>query len=148
MGISYGLISSLVAVTPSAGYLGLRAPIFVGVSASLVCFYSIHVMNKLFKRDDPLEVFTSHGVAGLLGALLTPFLADPIRLNASGVQFDSIRSMFLANLISGLIVIAYSATVSLLLIFALKRWAPLRATARQEELGLDLSFHGEKMRNS
>jgi len=146
-GVSYGLISALVAVTPSAGYLGFRAPILIGAIASIVCFYSIHVMNKLFKRDDPLEVFTSHGVAGLLGALITPLLADPTRLRASGVQFTSAQSMFLANLLGGMIVMAYSAAISWLLVLVLKRWAPLRATARQEDIGLDLSFHGEKVRN-
>lgn len=146
-GISYGLISALVAVTPSAGYLGTRAPIIIGACAAIICFYSIHVMNKLFKRDDPLEVFTSHGIAGLIGAALTPYFADPAKLNVSGIHFGSISSLFRANLFSAVVVMAYSALVSWLLIIVLKKWCPLRVSSRQEDAGLDLSLHGEKARS-
>jgi Amt family ammonium transporter len=148
LGMSYGLISALVAVTPSAGYLGPRAPVLVGICASLACFYSIHVMNKLFKRDDPLEVFTSHGVAGLLGALLTPYFADPAKLRDAGIQFESVHSLFRANLVGALVVVVYGALVSWALTATLKKWIPLRVNPKQEDAGLDLSLHGERSRNS
>jgi cation:H+ antiporter len=70
VGVATGAVAGLVAITPAAGYVSPLAAVLIGFAAALVCSYALQLKNRL-RLDDSLDVLPVHGVAGLLGILLT-----------------------------------------------------------------------------
>ncbi|OLY83397.1 Ammonium transporter 1 [Smittium mucronatum] len=65
-----GSIAGLVAITPAAGFVNIwSSPIF-GVVASISSFYSAILIDNI-GFNDYLNVFSSHGVVGIMGSILT-----------------------------------------------------------------------------
>ncbi len=83
LGAVNGMIAGLVAITPCAGYVDGWGAIIIGVCAGIIPWLSMNKFQKLAfmqKVDDTLGVFSTHGVAGLMGGLLTGVLANPAML--------------------------------------------------------------------
>src|SRR5271169_750329 len=92
VGAINGMIAGLVGITPAAGYVSGWGAIIIGICAGIIPWF---VMNKvqttaLFKRvDDTLSVLSTHGVAGLMGGLLTGILANPDMIEYIGTEKDA-----------------------------------------------------------
>jgi ammonium transporter, Amt family len=92
VGAINGMIAGLVGITPAAGYVSGWGAIVIGICAGIIPWF---VMNKvqtlpLFKRvDDTLSVLSTHGVAGLMGGLLTGILANPDMIEYIGTEKDA-----------------------------------------------------------
>jgi Amt family ammonium transporter len=87
--------------------------------------------------DDTLDVFPCHGVGGMVGMVATGIFAKDVGLT-SGTA-----TTFLYHLLALVIVAAYTFFGSYVLYKVTDLIIPLRVTEEQEELGLDLSQHGE-----
>jgi ammonium transporter len=74
LGLASGIVAGLVAVTPASGYVYIWAGLFIGIAASIVCYFAVSVKNRL-GYDDSLDAFGVHGVGGFLGAILTGVFA-------------------------------------------------------------------------
>lgn len=75
VGFCTGLISGLVAITPAAGFVGVPASILIGAVAAAVS----NLLTRLkiwFKFDDTLDIFSCHGISGMIGLLLTGIFAQ------------------------------------------------------------------------
>ncbi|MCG3157264.1 MAG: Ammonia channel [bacterium] len=136
LGACIGAVVGLVAITPAAGYVTVGASIFIGTLASIVSNYAVHLKSKS-TLDDTLDVFPCHGVGGIVGMVATGVFAQGVGLLAGNPQ------VFLHHLLAIVIVSLYSFGGSFLLYKLTDRLIPLRVPAEQEELGLDLSQHGE-----
>ena len=92
LGAVNGMIAGLVGITPCAGYVDGWGAIIVGVCAGIIPWLSMNKFQKLGfmqKVDDTLGVFSTHGVAGLMGGLLTGILANPAMLQYIGTDKDA-----------------------------------------------------------
>ena len=92
LGAVNGMIAGLVAITPAAGYVDGWGAIIIGVCAGIIPWLSMNKFQKLGfmqKVDDTLSVFSTHGVAGLMGGLLTGILANPAMLEYIGTDKDA-----------------------------------------------------------
>jgi len=144
LGFCIGAVVGLVAITPAAGYVAIPQSIFIGVVAALISNTAVYYKSKS-TLDDTLDVFPCHGVGGMVGMLLTGFLATKA-VNADGNNgwFYGNFSFFLTEIKALLIVVAYSFTVSFLIFKFLNIIQPIRVSSEDEELGLDASQHNEK----
>jgi Amt family ammonium transporter len=89
------------------------------------------------KIDDALDVFACHGVGGMVGMVLTGvFAAD------KGLIFGQ-TDLFLTQLKALVIVSAFAFSASYALFFIVNKITPLRVSEDKEELGLDITQHGE-----
>ncbi len=71
-----GALAGLVVITAEpATPTALQALLF-GVSAGIVVVFSIVLLDKTFKIDDPVGAISVHGVVGLLGLLIVPITND------------------------------------------------------------------------
>jgi Amt family ammonium transporter len=96
VGAINGMIAGLVGITPAAGYVNGWGAIVIGLCAGVIPWFAMNKLQKtalMSKVDDTLGVLSTHGVAGLMGGLLTGVLADPNMLvylgtgsNAPGVS--------------------------------------------------------------
>ena len=84
VGVATGAVAGLVAITPAAGYVSPLAAILIGFAAAVVCNGALQLKNRL-GLDDTLDVLPVHGVAGLLGTLLTGVFALRV-LNPAGAD--------------------------------------------------------------
>ncbi len=92
IGAVNGMIAGLVAITPGAGYVDGTGAIIVGICAGIIPWLSMNKFQKtkfMMKVDDTLSVFSTHGVAGLMGGLLVGVLANPDMLMYIGTDKDA-----------------------------------------------------------
>src|SRR5215510_13533091 len=92
IGAVNGMIAGLVAITPAAGFVDGWGAIIIGVCAGIIPWLSMNVLQKsslMMKVDDTLAVFSTHGVAGLMGGLLTGILANPDMLMYIGTEKEA-----------------------------------------------------------
>jgi Amt family ammonium transporter len=96
------------------------------------------------RLDDSLDVAAAHGLGGTVGALLTGVLASKAWSGgADGLLFGNPRQLGIQAL-GVLAALAYSAVGTVVILKLIGLVMPLRATAREEGLGLDVSQHGEE----
>src|SRR5437773_6520289 len=138
LGACVGAVVGLVAVTPAAGYVSIGASIFIGTCASVVSNLMVHWKNAS-TLDDTLDVFPCHGVGVMVGMLLTGVFAKDVGL-MSGHAYT-----FLLHCGALVFVAVFSFAGSWVLYKFTAFIIPLRVSDEQEEIGLDLSQHGEVM---
>ena len=107
-------------------------------------------MNKV---DDTLSVFSTHGVAGLMGGLLTGVLANPDMLlyigtnkdapgiNATGWYYGNFTQLK-HQAIAALFIIVLNAAVTFVILKIIGMFVPLRMDEKSLLIG-DLAVHGE-----
>ena len=86
LGALSGAIAGLVAVTPpAAGYAGPMGAIVLGLIAGVVCLFFCTTIKNMLGYDDALDVFGIHCVGGIVGAILTGVLVNPV-LGGAGIM--------------------------------------------------------------
>lgn len=145
VGAATGAIAGLVAITPAAGFVGPMAALIIGISAAFVGYASI-VFKNMRKWDDALDTWAVHGMCGLAGALLTGIFAQTIYTDvAEGLAFGN-PPQLLNNAIGAFAAVAWALgiTAAIIKIMDLVWPGGIRVTPKEEEVGLDLSQHGER----
>jgi len=142
LGAASCAIAGLAAITPAAGYVGVPEALVIGVTASLLCYGAILLKVKL-GYDDSLDAFGVHGVGGLWGVLATGILANPAYGGHAGWFFGN-RAQFVVQAQMAMSVAAFSLVATVLLFLVVDKTVGFRAEAKDEDLGLDLSQHGEE----
>ena len=138
LGACVGAVVGLVAITPAAGYVNIGDSLFIGVLASTVSNMVVHWKTKS-ALDDTLDVFPCHGVGGMVGMLMTGVFARDVGLVTGATR------TFLVHC-GGLVFVTVFAFFGSYVLYKVTDFViPLRVTAEQEEMGLDLSQHGEVM---
>jgi Amt family ammonium transporter len=140
VGAATGTIAGLATVTPAAGVLGPGGAILMGLAGGLLCYGAVNLIRVRLKVDDSLDVFAVHGVGGILGILLLPFLSSTALGGTGGGEF-------MTQLIGTGAVVAWSAGISFIILMGLKVTLGLRVSEEQEYEGLDTSLHGESAYN-
>jgi len=145
LGIASGVVAGLVAITPAAGFVGLGASILIGVAAGALGFFSVARLKQKLGYDDSLDAFGVHGMCGTLGALATGLFADPaVNPAGTGLFFGNPKQL-LVQLVSILATAAFTAVMTLLLIYVTKALTRgLRVEEENERIGLDSAVHGER----
>ena len=159
LGAASGVVAGLVAVTPASGYAGIMGSIVLGFLVSPLCFFFVTFVKNKFKYDDALDVFGVHCIGGIFGALMTGILVNPL-LGGQGVADYAIKpGKALANAWPGysaqlliqaemvLMTLVWSGLGSLIIYFIIDKTMGLRPTEEAEQIGLDLSEHGERAYN-
>jgi Amt family ammonium transporter len=151
LGTASGAVAGLVAVTPASGFVSPGAGIVIGLIAGVVCAWAVGWRARK-GIDDALDAFGIHGVGGALGALLTGVFAShalnsAVSENAQGVVYGGVKLLG-AQAASVVITIAYSVVVSWVILKVIDLTIGLRVSSEDEQIGLDLTQHGESAYNS
>jgi len=147
LGIASGAVAGLVAITPAAGFVNIIGAIIIGIMAGIVPYFAVARLKPRLGYDDTLDAFGIHGVAGILGALLTGLLADPSINEAGKGLFFGNPSQFYIQILAVVVTILYVSIISLFVFLIIKFLLGLRADRNDELIGLDESQHGEKAYN-
>ena len=144
LGGATGAVAGLVAITPAAGFVSPLSSICIGVIVGIVCYTAVAVIKLKLAYDDSLDAFGVHGVGGTVGALATGLFAQKI-INSAGNNglFFGNPSQFLTQAIGVAATMAYSVTVTLVLLKVLDLLIGLRVSDEEEVVGLDITQHEE-----
>ncbi len=149
LGACSGAVAGLVAITPCAGYITPMSSILVGGIVPMLCYGAILLKGKL-GYDDSLDVFGVHGIGGAFGAIAVGIFATTTMTAISGVAdapgglVDGSTSLLIKQIISLAGAAAYSFAMTFVLLKVIDLVIGLRVSTEEEEIGLDLTQHGER----
>ncbi len=147
LGIASGMIAGLVAITPAAGFVNIVGSVIIGAIAGFLCYFSVTAMKPKLGYDDALDVFGIHGVAGIIGAILTGVFADPaINEAGKGLLYGNPGQLW-TQTIAVLVTIVYTAIMTALIFLVIRIFMKIRVTEEEEIIGLDSSQHSERAYN-
>ena len=135
--------------TPSAvsgGRPKWLIPVIIGVVASVISRLVVEWRTRS-RVDDTLDVFPSHGVGGMVGMILTGVFATHTVnevVTTDGLYFGE-TGLFTAHVIGLVGAAIFTLVMSFVLLKITDLITKLRASAEDEEIGLDISQHGEKL---
>ncbi|CAK0768927.1 ammonia/ammonium transporter [Gammaproteobacteria bacterium] len=142
LGIVTGAVAGLVTITPASGFVGPMGAIVIGASGTVCAFLASTRLKRALGYDDSLDVFGVHGVAGIVGALLTGIFAAA-SLGGAKIDLD-IGSQITIQAIGVGITIVYDIVMTFIILKLVDFGVGLRVTDEEETLGLDISQHDER----
>ncbi len=143
VGAATAIIVGCVLITPAAGYVSPMSALLLGAIGAVPSYLFI-VWRPRTRLDETLDVLAAHGLSGFFGILFIGFFAqfswnqisDGLLFGDPGQLWDQVQAAFAAPLY------AFVGTYVLLRLIALV--APLRVSAKDEGMGLDVTQHGEE----
>ena len=132
-----GILAGLVTITASAPYLRPTEALFVGGIGGIICVLTTTWLER-YEVDDVIGAFPAHTCAGIWGTLALALVGNP---DTWGTGYDRF-TQFGVQLLGVVACFAWSFGVSLIILKALNRLVPLRVTAEEERLGLNMTEHG------
>ncbi len=142
LGAASGAVAGLVGITPAAGFVDALPAMAIGLTVGVLCYFGVKIKSR-FGFDDALDVVGVHGVGGVTGALLTGVFAGVItNPDYKGLLAGNAAQLW-PQLVGVVATIAFSFTVSFVLLKVIDRFIGLRVDDDTEQRGLDLAEHAE-----
>ncbi|EDY81721.1 ammonium transporter [Verrucomicrobiia bacterium DG1235] len=123
-----GVLAGLVGITAGADSMMPGSAILVGSISGVLVVLSILFFEKI-KIDDPVGATSVHGTCGIWGTLAVGFFGE------APVLWQLIGAMSYA---------LFAFAFSFLVFLAIKLTIGIRVTAEEEDVGLDISEHGQE----
>jgi Amt family ammonium transporter len=143
VGGATAIVVGLVAITPAAGYVSPMSAILLGAIAAVPSYYGL-LFRVRTRLDDSLDVVAAHGLGGTVGALLTGVFAQKVwNGTADGLLFGNPRQLGI-QAAAVFATMAYSGVATFVLLKLIGLVMPIKASANEEGLGMDISQHGEE----
>ena len=146
VGATTACVTGLVAITPAAGYVNGYGALIIGIAAGTIPWITLNKLSPKLRVDDALGVFPAHGIAGLVGGLLTGVFADPavtqyVFPGLTGLLYGNPQQL-LVQAEAAAVVIVYVFVVSFVLMKIIGLFIPLQEKPEKLKVG-DEAIHGE-----
>jgi Amt family ammonium transporter len=135
-----GCLAGLVGITAPCAWVTSWAAVVIGIVAAVVMIWALGFVEKTLKVDDVVGAVAVHGFAGLWGLLAVGIFADG-KYGISGLIVGD-TGQIIAQLISVVVVAAWSFVTGYILFTILKATMGLRVSQEEEIKGLDITEHG------
>lgn len=142
LGMISGAIAGLVGITPGSGFVEPLPALAIGIAAGLVCFWSVTILKRKLGYDDALDGWGVHGVGGIVGALLTGVFATA---RVTGTDLPPVMTQVGIQALSVIATLVYGGLMSSVILYVIDKVMGLRVSADDEQIGLDLALHGERI---
>ena len=142
LGMISGAIAGRVGITPGSGFVEPLPALAIGIAAGLVCFWSVTILKRKLGYDDALDGWGVHGVGGIVGALLTGVFATA---RVTGTDLPPVMTQVGIQALSVIATLVYGGLMSGVILYVIDKVMGLRVSADDEQIGLDLALHGERI---
>ena len=142
VGAASGAVGGLVAITPASGFVNPLGALVIGAGAGALCYGAVIVRSN-FNLDDALEVFPVHGIGGIWGAIMTGVFAVEAIGGTKGL-LEGNGSIMIEQIIAVVATLVYGFIVSAVILKVLDMVMGLRVSETDEDIGTDLTSHGER----
>jgi ammonium transporter, Amt family len=141
-----GALAGLVAITAGCATVTPWGAIIIGTIAGVIVVFSVILIEKICKIDDPVGAISVHGVCGAFGTLACGLLnAEAIigsKEFSTGFFYGGGYNQFISQLIGVVAGFGWAFVTGFILFKVLKATIGLRVSAEQEYRGLDIEEHG------
>jgi Amt family ammonium transporter len=142
IGAATAIIVGCVGITPAGGYISPGWAMLLGALAALPS-YAVIVLRPRTRVDETLDVLAAHGIAGFTGILFIGFFAQLSWNGASDGLLYGDAGQLGWQALAAIAAPVYAFTATFVLLKVIGLVMPLRATEREEALGMDVIQHGE-----
>jgi Amt family ammonium transporter len=143
IGAATAIIVGCVGITPAAGFISPASAMLLGAVAALPS-YAVIVWRPRTRVDETLDVLAAHGMAGFTGILFIGLFAQQSWNGvADGALFGDVAQLG-EQALAALATPAYAFGMTYVLLRAIALVMPLRVTAHEEAVGMDITEHGEE----
>ncbi|HEX3694055.1 MAG TPA: ammonium transporter [Polyangia bacterium] len=144
-----GLLGGLVAITASCAFVGPESAVLIGAVAGVLVPWSVELLERRLRIDDPVGAIAVHGVCGLWGALTVGLFADGtygaewngVAGNVRGLIFGDPRQL-LAQTVGIVANLAFVFPAAFFFFRLVGRVFGNRVSAETEAAGLDSTEMG------
>ncbi|MDX6683123.1 MAG: ammonium transporter, Amt family [Solirubrobacteraceae bacterium] len=143
IGAATAIVVGCVGITPAGGFISPAWAMVLGALVALPSYFVI-VWRTRTRVDETLDVLAAHGIAGFTGIVFIGFFAQLSWNGTADGLFFGDAGQLGSQLVAAAVapVYAFVATYGLLrLVGALM---PLRGSAHEEAVGMDIVHHGEE----
>lgn len=131
-----GSLAGLVGITAGCAFVNDYAAIIIGIVSGLFMMAATNWL-EVRKIDDPVGAFPVHAVSGVWGTIAVGLFAS------KGGLFTSGSWHLLGVQIVGLAVLCiWGFVLTWASLKIINVWVPIRSSDEEQELGLDISYHG------
>jgi Amt family ammonium transporter len=143
LGAASGLVSGLVAITPSCGSLSPVGAIVMGAVAGVVCALAVGLKYR-WGYDDSLDVVGVHFVGGVVGTVGIGLIATAAApTGVDGLLYGGGLDQLWRQVLGSGAVMAYAFVVSGIIGLVVARTMGFRIDEEHEVSGIDLVIHAE-----
>jgi ammonium transporter, Amt family len=143
IGAATAIIVGCVLITPAGGFISPGWALALGAAGAAPC-YALIAYRPRTRVDETLDVLSAHGLAGFTGILFIGFFAQKSWNGLSDGLIYGNASQLGDQALAALAAPAYAFGATFVLLKVLGALMPLRATEREEALGMDVTYHGEE----
>ncbi|MBM7644903.1 Amt family ammonium transporter [Scopulibacillus daqui] len=131
-----GSLAGLVGITAGCAFVSSQAAIFIGAVSGLLMMFAANWLEAR-RIDDPVGAFPVHAVSGIWGTIAVGLFAS------DGGLFSGGGWHLLFIQILGIVVLSFwGLACTWLSLKIIQLWMPVRSAPEEEEVGLDISYHG------
>jgi len=159
--IASGALCGLAGITPGSGFVLPIAGVPIGILTGLAGWYGSYLVTSQVKLDDVLDVTSLQAFPGALGSILVGFFATTDAHGCQvptfpgrecnrgsnknmGIFYGGNGELLAYQIAAVLTMITWAAALTWVTMKIIAMTTGLNVTAEDEELGLDLAYHGEK----
>jgi Amt family ammonium transporter len=143
IGAATAIVVGCVAITPAGGFISPGWAMLLGGLAALPS-YAIIVWRTRTRVDETLDVLAAHGLAGFTGILFIGFFAEAAWNGVSDGLFYGNAAQLGDQALAALVTPVYAFVATFVLLKLVGLAMPLRASEREEGIGMDVVQHGEE----
>ena len=147
IGAATAIIVGCVLITPAGGFISPGWAMVLGAVGALPC-YAVIVLRPRTRVDETLDVLAAHGIAGFTGILFIGLAAQIAWNDVADGLFYGNAAQLGDQALAALAAPVYAFVVTYLLLRLVGLVFPLRASEREETLGMDVVQHGEEAYSS
>jgi Amt family ammonium transporter len=143
LGAASGIVSGLVAITPSCGAVNTVGAIAIGAIAGAGCAYAVGLKYR-FGLDDSLDVVGVHLVGGILGTVLIGlFSTSKAPGGIDGLFYGGGWSSLGDQAAAAAFAIVWTGVLTTIIALAIKYTIGWRVSEEDEVESIDFAEHGE-----
>jgi ammonium transporter, Amt family len=131
-----GSLAGLVGITAGCAFVSDQSAVLIGAVSGLLMMAATNWLEA--KRiDDPVGAFPVHAASGVWGTIAVGLFATKGGLFAGGGW-----SLIGVQLLGLTVLCVWGFLLTWIGLRLINKWVPIRATEDEEEMGLDISYHG------
>jgi ammonium transporter, Amt family len=142
-----GTLAGLVAVTAGCAYISMVSAAIIGVVAGILVVFSVEIIDRKLRVDDPVGAVSVHAVNGIWGTIAVGLFAQASFGEANGVA--AVNGLFFGGGVAQLgkqllgiaSVVSWVAATAFIMFFVLKKTIGIRVGEEGQKIGLDISEH-------
>lgn len=131
-----GVLSGLVAITAGCAYVSQWSAILIGLVSGVIVIFATLLIDNV-KIDDPVGAVAVHGFNGVFGTVAVGLFDK-----SEGLFTTGDASLLAIQVVGALVACVWGLAGGTFMAKLAEKTVGLRATGREEEEGLDMSYHG------